>query len=51
MEDKDRCQGGDGYCANKAASPHFCPFQYEINNDKAKCKCCQDCRAGCAEEV
>lgn len=52
MKDRDMCCGyGSTSCTNKAASPHVCPFNSEINDDETECECCEECEAGCADEI
>ena len=54
MKNRDKCPGYSGYsggCTNKADSPHVCPFKWELHDDETECKCCDECRAGCANDI
>lgn len=39
-------------CEAMAASPlHECPYQSEINDEHAKCNCCEDCMDECRDAI
>ena len=35
----------------KGDKAHSCPYHSEINNDETKCRCCDDCRYQCAQDI
>lgn len=48
MEDLKRCP----HCAHKAAEPHPCPYQSDVNNNDAfRCECCEECTEACADDI
>ena len=37
---------------NEAESPHSCPYQSDINDDrKSLCNCCDDCYSNCLGDI
>jgi hypothetical protein len=53
MEDQEEEEKCPRCKFNKAATPHICPFDEEINPDQIerKCKCCRACTHECAMDI
>lgn len=50
IEDPKRCP--QPHCAHKAANPHPCPYQSDVNNnDEFQCECCEECTEECAADI
>ncbi|KKL08278.1 hypothetical protein LCGC14_2577470 [marine sediment metagenome] len=46
----NRC-GYDDKCGTEAVEEHTCPFQDDVHDNKALCRCCGRCKHDCADEV
>lgn len=48
-----KCPGSIQWdCENSPVDLHGCPYAEEIANDsKTLCRCCQKCKADCAEQI
>jgi hypothetical protein len=41
------------YGRDKTAQPHYCPYQYDVNNndDSEYCNCCENCQQACSDDI